>query len=255
MSKTIAYYAVHYGKEYLPWSLRALGNLVDEIHILYTPQPSFGHHTHLKNPDTEAELRRAVAIYARAPVVWHTGVWRNESEHRAEILPIARRAGADVVLWVDSDEIWDPATLAGAIERVRERPEHTVRVRFLHFWRSFDWVCEDPCMPVRFIRPNGQGEWYLDRQPVPVLHFGYAQSEALTLYKQEIHGHKAEWKPNWFEQTFKRWTPGMEDVHPTCGRNEHGVPFWTPRQTPLEIREVLDKLLPDHPYKGQAVIR
>ena len=64
----------------------------------------------------------------------------------------------------------------------------------------------------------------------------------IVYYKQQIHGHKAEWRDGWFENTFLPWEPGKEDVHPT------NVDFWTPEEIGRGTRKVLKKLCGDHPY-------
>jgi len=110
-----------------------------------------------------------------------------------------------------------------------------------HFWRSLKWVCDDQCAPVRILRPNGtEGINYINGGKV--FHMGYAQTPEIVYYKQQIHGHKAEWRDGWFENTFLPWKPGDGDVHPT------NVDFWTPEEIGRGTREVLKKLCGDHPY-------
>lgn len=257
--KTIAYWAIHYGAEYLRWSVRSVAPVVDELHFLYTPDPSHGHASDLICPETEEQLKaEALAGAGDKPVFWYNGKgrWHNEGEQRSAIEPIAKRRDADLIVWVDADEIWWTPTLKVSIDLARENKARETRVRFVHFWRSMRWVCEDPCMPVRFINLNFDKElWYLSPQDSPVLHFGYAQKPETIQYKQSIHGHKAEWKPGWFEKTFLPWTPGVEDVHPTCGRNGEGVAFWTPKPTSIFLQAMLDNVLGDHPYRHLELIR
>jgi hypothetical protein len=245
--KVIAYTALHYGAEYLAWAMRSVQSNVDEFHILYTTDPSHGHTSDLRCPETEEDLIREAHRFITKPIFWHRGKWSNESDHRSTILPIAKERGADLILWLDYDEVWDPETLKASLAEAATRPEHEIRVKFLHFWKSFGHVCSDPCMPVRIINPNGVGTFYIHNK-IPVLHFGYALKAATVFYKQSIHGHKGEWKPNWFRDTYLGWKPGQEDTHPTCGRNERGEAFWIPRPTPPEIQNVLADQMSDHPY-------
>jgi len=242
--KTIAYYALHYGKEYLAWSIRSVQDSVDEIHVLYTDVPSYGHTTPMPCPDTEAELHEEAEQFLNKPLFWHRGRWPNETEHRNAILPIARERGADLILVVDADELWDPTTLREAVEEVRGRTEDIIRVNFIHFWRSWYWVCKDPCMPTRFVRPGGERkDGYIRHMCNPVFHFGYAQKPETILYKQEIHGHKAEWRKGWYENTFLAWKPGMTDVHPTCEKD-----FWHPETITPPMLHALGTIAGDHPY-------
>lgn len=251
----IAYYALHYGKEYLAHSIRSVQDAVDEIHILYTERPSFGYNTWDTNPDTLPELQREAARFAKKPVVWHSGDWHGEGQHRDAIIRIAKARGASVIATVDADEVWDTETLAACLDRVEYLPMAGVgryRASFLHFWRSFNTVCRDPCMPERVIDVREfPGEInYLPNeiQIRPVYHFGYAQSEALMRYKWKIHGHQSELRKGWIDR-FLAWKPGDRDVHPT------NLNFWNPEPADEETRKIIVRLLGDHPYFGRDAIR
>jgi len=58
-------------------------------------------------------------------------------------------------------------------------------------------------------------------------------------YKMSIHGHKNEFRPNWFAEKFMAWKPGMTDVHPTS------VDVWTPE---LYDKSLIEDVVGDHPY-------
>ncbi len=193
--KTIAFYALHYGMEMLAWSIRSIQAHVDEIHVIYTPTPSFGHRTDRQCPETEEQLKKEANRFIEKPLFWHRGTWGTEGEHRGAIMPIARERNADLILVVDADEIWDTATVAEAIEGARQRGARNTLVGFCHLWRSFGWVCNDGAMPVRIIQPGAVGTGGVPSQKYPVFHFGYAQSPGIVSYKQDIHGHKNEWIP------------------------------------------------------------
>lgn len=276
--KTVAYYALHYGSEYLAWSIRSIKDAVDEIHVLYSEKPSFIRSSHqrwrrirherdrtrLQCPDTEARLlleaRRFLGDHNK--LHWHrVDGARTEGEHRDRLRSLVK---TDFVVHVDADEVWDTASLINAIDRARAAGIYSLRARFLHFWRSFNWVCEDAAWPERIFnwrddrlrltmadggRVDMTEHLSISEQPIPVLHFGYAQSEALTHYKWEVHGHQHELRPDWLEQKFLPWRPGIVDVHPTC------VDFWSPKPTPDELKPVLQRLLGDHPYFGKELIR
>lgn len=254
--KTIAYYALHYGKEYLAHSVRSVQDAVDEVHVLYSPGPSFGHAgTGAANPDTPEELRREAVRFATKPVVWHAGAWGSEGAHRGAAVALAREVGAGLAVAVDADELWDPWTLRECLAWVAANPRPGVRryrARFLHFWRSLGWVCRDAAMPERVVDLRADGD-AVDGLPAevqvrPVYHAGYAQSEALTAYKWTIHGHQAELRPGWLDR-FRAWRPGDGDAHPT------NVDFWHPEPADPVTRAVVDVLLGDHPYYGLELIR
>lgn len=261
----IAFYCLLYGKEYLAWSIRSIQDAVDEIHVIYATGPSFGHGTTLICPDSEDELKVEADRFRRPgkPIFWHRGTFQNEGEHRERIYPIARDRGADQILVVDADEIWDPETAKEALEVTAGRPEGVTRVRMVHFWRSLHWVCQDQAMPSRILNVHGDRskEWYLAPQRHPVFHCGYSQSDALIRFKQDIHGHKAEWRPEWYEHIWSKWTPKnqIDNSHPTCSRNREGVPYWTPKPTrfgdmTLPWVYVFERQVKDHPYFGMELI-
>jgi hypothetical protein len=249
--KRIACYVLHYGKDYLAWSIRSIQDAVDEIHILYSNKPSFGFQTSLECPDTEEELRVQAHRFANKPIFWHSGSWNGEGNHRDAIYPIAKERGVSQILVSDEDEIWDPAMAIAALDAAENKPVRHVRMRFTHFWRSFGWLNDDPALPIRIINVNQQkDEWYLSPQEYPVLHFGYAQTPKLVRYKESIHSHSNEWRKDWFETKYLPWRPdcGMTDVHPTC------VNFWTPKRVDDRIGKAVERLLGDHPYFGKDFI-
>jgi hypothetical protein len=255
MGKIIGYSALHYGKEYLAWAMRSVEPFVDEFHILYAKDPSYGFLPDtpgLKCPDTRQELFQESHRFVKKPVFWHDGNWKNEIDHRDEITKITKGQDVDLIIVVDHDEVWYPQELKLALERTMKRTEHVIRIRQRHLWRSFHWTCDEQCMPVRFVRPKGSGEWYLSPQDYPVYHFAYAQCEFLTKYKMEIHGHKRDIRKTWFEDTFKRWTPQnpFDDVHP-----HHGNHQFSPRPISDMDKAAIAELMYDHPYMKLDLIR
>ncbi len=254
-AQRIAYYTLHYGKEYLAHSIRSIQDSVDEIHMLYSATPSFGFPTAESNPDSLEEMVREAAKFATKPIVWHTGKWHGEGHHRDAINQIAKDRGTSLIAIVDADELWHPETFAASLNWIEQHPKPGInryRTWFVHLWQSFGYICRDPCVPERFVdlRCPGGAVDYLPReiQAHPVYHFGYAQSEALMRYKWKIHGHQSELRPRWLER-FMTWKLGDTDMHPT---NEN---FWTPEVTDAGTKAVIDRLLYDHPYYGREIIR
>lgn len=256
--KTVACMAVHYGKEYIRWAIRGLAPVVDEIHIFYAPEPTFGFGTDLPCPDTLDELRaqvdQGITDAGTGFATWHEVRAVSEEVHRTFMLDCAGRREADVMVVADADEVWNPTALDQTVRSIYDaRNGRRWLTRFANFWRSFDWMVDDQFRPVRFVNlrlPVTAPDSYLteDAQPAPVYHFGYAQSAAMMRYKMSIHGHKAEFKPNWLDETFFGWKPGNTDTHPCVNG------LWTPRPTDVRTRFVIDRLLHDHPYRGLAVI-
>lgn len=256
MESVFASYCLHYGKEWLYHSMRSVRDLVDEIFVFYSPEPSHGHSTDLVNPDTREELLD-IARKFYAIVVERN--FTSEGNHRDYAIKVCRDQGADLVLVVDADEIWDPDVYANMMDHVCNPifdRALNYGIGMHHFWRSTRWVCDDATMPIRVIRPvtldTDTRGWkaysYVSSDDVgKVYHMGYAQKPETIKYKIAIHGHRGEWREGWFNNVFLPWKPGNEDVHPT---NEN---FWTPVLFSDE-RKRLELLIGDHPYWGLDLI-
>jgi len=246
--------AVHYGKEYLAWAVAALAPVVDEVHIFYTKDPSFGFiDRSLVCPDTEDELVAQANTFAKP--VWHRVKATSEHEHRDQMLDVARARTAQLVVIADADEIWSSTALAislGAVENANSAGRWLAR--FHNFWRSWNFTVADAFRPVRIVdmRHPITKDAYLtdDQQPMPVYHFGYAQTLPTMRYKLSCHGHKAEFRPAWFEKKFLSWTPEGDhrDLHP-CVNN-----LWTAEPTPHDVMCHLGALMPTHPHRDLPII-
>lgn len=259
--KRIGFCCLYYGKVWLPWAVKAAQEAVDEIHIIYTDRPSFGRSPDVQCPDTEDELKQAAHRFLSKPLFWHRGNYPNESAHREAIYPIAKERRASQILVFDSDEVFDP-TMAKAALDAAVGQNGIVRMRFQHYFRSFRWVCHDPCMPVRILnlgadgRPK-PGEWYCSPQLRNVWHFGYMQTMQLMDFKWGgIHGHQAELKPNWLVEKYRNFQPGVtKDLHPCNGWNDVDKKFfWEAVPTDPETMKAMEPILGDHPWWQEALI-
>ena len=255
MLKSVACYALHYGKEYLAWSIRSTQDAVDEVLVLYAAAPSFGHGGEVPCPETEEELLQEANRFATKPVRWHPGRWRSELEHRFAALAEARKAGADLVLVVDADELWAPGVAQTTLRSVYDANRAgRWMASFRNFWRSFDWEVRDGFLPVRIVDLRHpltfDANLRHDEQPEPVLHFGYAQSEQMVRYKWSCHGHQSELRPDWLEKKFLNWTPESTDLHPVARD------LWK-KAYPVSphVQGLVGHLLADHPYYRQSLIR
>lgn len=248
-----AYYAIHYGTDYLEHSIRSVYPVVDMIGIFYAPLPSHGYRrTPLANPDSWEDLEEAIwrAGDPQRKIRIEHGGWKTEAEHRNHAVKMMLGSGANIVLIVDSDEVWDEGALEEAICKFQALGANLARVNFLHFWRSFDWVCRCEMMPIRLQNAPVGTEGYI-RMSQPVYHFGYASRPAMVRYKASIHGHRAEWRNGWFEEKFMAWSPyppdgfRVGDVHPTAG----GI--WYPRRFD---KEQLPIIMRSHRYWNKEII-
>ena len=216
---------------------------MDEIRVFYTPKPSHGYMTSMPCPETRDEL---YAIAKQFDAVWDERLYKWEGQHRDYAAAMCTDAGADIILVVDADEVWLPEQLKRVVGHVEEYAGvDTVakyriwRVNMVHFWRSLGWVCRDGMWPERVIVPGGRGGGYISQHMAQPLHMGYAQSPGIVKYKISIHGHKGEFRPEWFEKKFLAWAPGVRDVHPTC------VNTWDPE--PYD-KDLIEDVVGDHPY-------
>lgn len=241
--KVSAYVCLHYGSDFLEYAIRSVIDQVDEVLVAYTPKPSHGHGTDLVCPDTREELLKIARAAAGSKLTWMEGTYHHEGLHRTAGVDECEH---DLVMVLDSDEIWDPTVLKRALDQVRADDIDDPReflVNPVHFWRSFNHICTDQMYPVRFIRKDREPgcQAYLKEQ---YFHMGYARSVKDIEYKISIHGHKNEWRPEWLDM-FRNWKPGTNDVHPTC------KDIWNPE--PFDKAQ-LPAVLHDHPFYDLDII-
>ncbi|MCH9755544.1 MAG: hypothetical protein K0U11_06790 [Gammaproteobacteria bacterium] len=247
-----AYYALHYGREYLAHSIRSIQDAVDEVHVFYVDRPSYGHTQGAKCPDTRDELHAEAQRFAEKPLHWHDcGGFRNEGEHRAHAVNTLQRRGAHQILVVDADEVWIPGAAKLAIdEATRANCRRNWLAHFVHFIRSTKYAVTDHFTPVRVLDlRHAGGDGVLSKHVPPVLHFGYAQRDAIIKYKWTCHGHQRELRPDWMAR-FLSWTPDTTDLHPVI------VDFWKKAQPlGLDLAQDVGVALDGHPYLELDVIR
>jgi hypothetical protein len=209
--RVLAYYPLHYGKEYLRESILSIRDHVEKIVILYSSKPTFGFSTHHECPENEQELM-AIAMEASDKVVWISKGYGSEGEHRNFINTFSQNF--DLILAVDADEVWNEESLKQCLaDAMNSEERYTGVAGFLNFWRSFNHVCKDGFCPIRITRVAAGNMNQRFVQGI-VYHFSCAQSEKIMDYKYLIHGHKDEIRDGWLENTYKGWVPGQGDLHP-----------------------------------------
>lgn len=207
--RVIAYYPLHYGAEYLKESILSIRDKVEKIIFLYSPVPTYGHATHLTNPDSEELLRSIAEKYCHV-YEWKVISAANEGEHRHIITQF--NEVYDLTLAVDADEVWQPDTLRNALDAAYNMPYARYGIDgFLNFWKTFDQVCLDGFRPIRIYK-KGQGE-YINLKGT-VYHFGYCISEELMRYKWGCHGHKSELRRKWIDDVYL--SDRKNDLHPVA---------------------------------------
>lgn len=251
--KTIAYTALHYGKDYLASAIRSVIDAVDEHHVLYTPTGSHGHASAIPCPESREELYEIARKAAGDKFHWHEGAWSWEGQQRDAIHTLV--PDADVVLVVDADEVWSEGLATSSIHQyeLSRADRHIwyykrIRIPMIHAWRSFNrWVLHDPAFPERVIYPNADGNEKDTRGTGMIFHFGYAQRPEIVEYKQHVHGHKSEWRRDvdWFRDKFM--ANAQHDCHPV------GSDYWNPEQVdPFALG--LPEWMREHPYANLKLI-
>jgi hypothetical protein len=235
--KIVGFTALHYGKCYLNHAIRSIIDEIDSYDVLYSPVGSHGHQSDLPCPDSREALYEIASNAAGDKLRWFDGLWAHEGQQRDSIFQIV--PDADVIVVLDSDEVWLPGLLNDAIEHGRRENVRNVLIPLRHYWRSFyKAFTHDPAAPVRLIFPKvkeGTTTFTTSDESYRLQHFGYAIRSDLMRYKLTTHGHKAELKPNWFDEVFM--TNRQTDCHPV------GSDYWlvTEDVTPPEF-------MLDHPY-------
>ena len=244
MTNVIAYTALHYGSDYLDWSIQSIIDHVDEYHVLYSAVGSHGHRTDVLNPDTREQLYALASDAAGSKLRWHDGEWAHEGYQRDSIHTYA--PDADVILVVDSDEVFADGLAADAIEFAQVAGVRNIRLPFLHLWRSFRrGFAHDPAYPVRVICPlvaSGETTMPTDKR---VWHFGYAQRSEIVAYKVNVHGHRGEWRRDvdWLNDVFL--ANRQYDCHPV------GSDAWNCED--IDQSQLPSALL-NHPYRELSII-
>lgn len=249
----LAYIPLHYGIEYLSEAIKSVSPFVDKIAILYTNSPSYGHGSGIQCPETEQELYN-VAMSAADNVEWHNVFAGNEGAHRQIALNMAIEQGYDLLLAVDSDEVFDQNDLPFAIDEVMSGTAKYYGIDgYINFWRSFEWACYDGFRPIRFIRikgGDGAGE-----VKCTIYHFSTAQSNDIMRYKLQVHGHADEFAmtaslrggKDWYNDIYLPWTPenNYGDLHLVS------LALWNAVKYP---KETLPDMLKNHPNYLKHII-
>lgn len=255
--KVIAYVPSHYGIEYLEASIKSIDDHVDKIVILYTEFPSYGHASKFSCPEKESDLRD-LAFASSNKIEWvrlnyTDGNGRkiitvhNEGQHRDYAFRFTD--GYDVMLTLDTDEIWEPSVLEETIKTASETDARYIGIDgFVGFWRDFDHVVIDWFHPVRIHNLRSQNRAQKDIKST-IYHMGYAQSREIMDYKFQVHGHKSEIKSNYLEKKFYPWHSigcGIEWLHPAS------TTIW--QDAEKYDKNQLPELLKQHPNFNKKLI-
>jgi len=244
MTTIHSYTILHYGQEYLNYALQSVEGVINKSYVFYTPHPSHGFRTDV--PPIESKEQLQEMIKNRHKVKWYdvSGLY-DEGPHRDLALETVINEGADLILVLDYDEIWDEGTLIDVLDFVwTENKARDWLINFTHLWKSFDYCCKDNLWPVRIIDTrHKEGTGYVPVELGDIYHFGYCIGNDVMRYKWEIHGHHSELRQNWFEEKYQNWEWGINDVHPANEDN-----WWVPEKFD---KTKLPVIMRNHPrYNG-----
>lgn len=243
--KVIAYMALHYGASFMDAAIRSVVDEVDEFWFLYALKPSHGGGTHEICPDKRDDLKAIAYKAAGQKTRWVDGLWSYEGQQRNSIDEYA--PNADVIIVVDSDEVFADGLAHEAINYGLATGCKRMRLPFKHLWRTFKRGFEhDPAYPERVIFPKQNGETVTLPTDKRIWHFGYCQPSEIVRYKTSgIHGHQNEFRRDvdWFKDVFM--ANRQVDCHPV------GSEWWDCEDIDLsQLPSVLEK----HPMRYMDII-
>lgn len=236
----VAFTTLLYGSDYLAWVLDSVRSYVDKVVVLYSPTPSEGYNgTSLVCPDDRETLYNIAVNSAGDKLDWR-GASVKTWQAVAELYP-----QADMILELDSDEIIHQDLidyLMMAYTRNLLTKKH-YRLPFVHYWRSFKYVCSDVGWPVRLTLPKATNDevGFIDAERGHIHHFGYAKTLPMMQYKMATSAHRGEWRPEWWKQTFLAYPERLTDLHPVI-RDFWNAQIVHPGSLPRSLRY--------HPYYG-----
>ncbi len=243
--KTLAFTVCLYGKEYLRQAIESVQKNVDEHLIAYTSIPSFGYSTDLPNPDTKAELKAICDDYNHVTWMDVTGRAKAENIHRDFGISYGRENKYDIILVVDSDEVWVPERVQEAIDYAYKSKAGNFKMRgsqWVTLWKSFNEYVTDGFAPVRLFNLHNDllRDEYFEKGFI--YHMGYCISDELMNYKISCHGHRADFDRNkkWHEVKWLNYKQGeTKFLHPATEA------YW--QETKPFDKKTLPDLLKNHP--------
>jgi hypothetical protein len=183
--------------------------------IAYSKQPSQGHGTQMECPDNEQYIFDTCKEVLGDKMIWdRADRYGAENEHRN--VKYKYTHGFDLVLTVDSDEVYKSDELEASFEYAYWGIERFYGIEgFINFWRSFDFACYDGFRPIRLENLHRKNNTQNLNLKQTIYHFSTCQPEPIMRYKYLVFGHANEVKTNWLDEIFYKWTPDnqISDLH------------------------------------------
>ena len=213
--KVLGFMTIHYAGDYLREALMSVVDHVDKMVIAYSMMPSQGHGTTMQCPDSEGYIFSICQDVLGDKMIWdRADRYGAENEHRN--VKYKYTNGFDLVLTVDSDEVYKSEELDASFEYAHWGIERFYGIDgFINFWRSFDYACYDGFRPIRLENLNRKNNSQNLNLKQTIYHFSTCQPEPIMRYKYLVFGHADEVKTNWLDETFYKWTLDnqISDLH------------------------------------------
>lgn len=237
--KTLGFMTIHYAGAYLREALLSVVDHVDKFAVAYSRQPSQGHGTDRKCPDSEESIYDICKDVLGNKLIWDAADrYGAENEHRAVRYKYAQ--GFDLILTVDSDEVYASEQLQASFEYAYWGIDRYYGIDgYINFWRSFDWVCTDGFRPIRIENLHRQSHTQDLNLKQTIYHFSTCQPIEIMAYKYGVFGHAHEVRHGWLNDVYYGWSPDapFDDVHCVA----RGI--WNPR--PFD-KTTLPEILKNH---------
>lgn len=220
MSNKIAISCICYKEErMIPKFVQHYQDKVDEILVLHSTKPWSGEH---EGNDRTGNIANSLGC----TVVSYD--WRREEEQRnagQEFL-----MDYDWIIVVDPDEFFDDDNWLKLINFLEDTDAEAVIVEGQYtYWKS-GYVADPPkdyqqlvaVRPnVRFVDKRVVGSPYVVA-PVWLHHFSWAKTDEEVWSKISHYAHSKDFDiKDWYENVWKKWEPGIEDVHPVSPDTLH----------------------------------
>lgn len=234
-----AYQIVYNGAEFIEASIANVAPHVGRYLVFLNDRPWNASPSEYPPDGTEAILDRLVAFGKYPNLTVFKGYWGSEPQQRNYAIDLirSRHPECSYAFVHDFDEGYTEEGMRNILKFVEDyQSVHAVyRIRRRCYWKSFDyWI--DPIEPtpaliIHNVRDVGRAPAYYDNirnmsggahivipESIAVQqHFSYVRAnDAGILQKIKTSPHADEMIPSWYEEKWLKWTPEMEDLHPTA---------------------------------------
>ena len=154
---------------------------------------------------------------------------QKENIVRDESLRIAREEYDMKWAWiVDADEVYSNSDIAGLWTWFKSQSVPAAKIKWYTYWRSIHWRIDppEPFMPTVIVPTTSKclSIRFFDVTPIAAVcppekcmarHYSYARKPFEVKRKVTLCTHACDIKKNWFEEVFMKWSPDMQNLHPT----------------------------------------